>query len=155
MMQISDGYPAIHGVREGATEIARSECLASVHPNDIRSIEQYRNEAFRDCRREYKVEYRIVRPGCGIRWVETRCFISYNGEGHPQRVVGVSIDITERKRVEEQQRTLLAELTIASRMHWPLLARLSLIPSVRAGRSLISQRCLMDASSQWQRRTSC
>ena len=45
-----------------------------------------------------------------MRWVETRCFISYKGEGHPHRIVGVSIDITERKRVEEQQVTLLAEL---------------------------------------------
>jgi two-component sensor histidine kinase len=44
-----------------------------------------------------------------MRWVETRCFISFDG-GQPHRVVGVSIDITERKRVEEQQRTLLAEL---------------------------------------------
>ena len=45
-----------------------------------------------------------------MRWVETRCFISYDGEGRPHRVVGVSIDITERKRVEEQQRKLVAEL---------------------------------------------
>ena len=45
-----------------------------------------------------------------MRWVETRCFISYDGEGRPHRVVGVSIDITERKRVEEQQGRLVAEL---------------------------------------------
>jgi two-component sensor histidine kinase len=45
-----------------------------------------------------------------VRWVETRCFISYDGEGRPHRVVGVSIDITERKRVEEQQHKLVAEL---------------------------------------------
>ena len=61
-------------------------------------------------RSEYSVEYRIIRAGGEVRWVETRCFISYNGAGRPHRVVGVSIDITERKRVEEQQRTLLAEL---------------------------------------------
>jgi two-component sensor histidine kinase len=45
-----------------------------------------------------------------LRWVETRYFFSYSAEGHPDRVVGVSIDITERKQVEEQQRILLAEL---------------------------------------------
>ena len=110
MMQISDGYAAIHGLPEGTTEIARSECLASVHPDDIGRVEQFRSEAFRDRRREYNVEYRIIRPGGELRWVETRCFLSFSGGGHPHRVVGVSIDITERKRVEEQQRTLLAEL---------------------------------------------
>ena len=110
IMQISDGYAAIHGFPEGTTEIARSECLAGVHPDDIGRVEQFRSEAFRDRRREYNVEYRIIRPGGELRWVETRCFLSFSGEGHPHRVVGVSIDITERKRVEEQQRTLLAEL---------------------------------------------
>ena len=110
IMQISDGYAAIHGFPEGTTEIARSECLAGVHPDDIGRVEQFRSEAFRERRREYKVEYRIIRPGGELRWVETRCFISFSGGGHPHRVVGVSIDITERKRVEEQQRTLLAEL---------------------------------------------
>jgi two-component sensor histidine kinase len=101
---------AIHGFPEGTTEIARSECLAGVHPDDIGRAEQARSEAFRACRGEYSVEYRIVRPDNEMRWVETRCFISYGSEGRPQRVVGVSIDITERKRVEEQQGKLVAEL---------------------------------------------
>jgi PAS domain S-box-containing protein len=110
IMQISDGYAAIHGFPEGTTEIARSECLAGVHPDDIGRVEQFRSEAFRECRREYSVEYRIIRPGGQLRWVETRCFLSFSGAGKPDRVVGVSIDVTERKQVEEQQRTLLAEL---------------------------------------------
>ena len=110
IMQISAGFAAIHGFPEGTTEIARSECLAGVHPDDIGRVEQFRSEAFRERRREYNVEYRIIRPGGELRWVETRCFISFSDAGHPHRVVGVSIDITERKRVEEQQRTLLAEL---------------------------------------------
>ena len=100
IMYISDGYAAIHGFPEGTTEIARSECLAGVHPDDIGRVEQFRSEAFRERRHEYNVEYRIIRPGGELRWVETRCFLSFSGEGHPHRVVGVSIDITERKKAE-------------------------------------------------------
>jgi PAS domain S-box-containing protein len=110
IMQISAGYAAIHGFPEGTTEITRSECLSGVHPDDMGRVEQARSEAFRVGRSEYNVEYRIIRPGGVLRWVETRCFLFFSGEGHPHRVVGVSIDITERKRVEEQQRTLVAEL---------------------------------------------
>jgi PAS domain S-box-containing protein len=110
VMQISEGYAAIHGLPEGTTEERRSECLASVHRDDIGRVEQSRSEAFRARRREYNVEYRIVLAGGEVRWVETRCFISYDGEGRPHRVIGVSIDITERKRVEEQQGKLVAEL---------------------------------------------
>jgi PAS domain S-box-containing protein len=110
MMQISEGYAAIHGFPEGTTEIARSECLAGVHPDDMGRVEQARSEAFREFRREYSAEYRIIRPDGEMRWVETRCFVTYDGEGCPQRVVGVSIDISERKRTEERQGKLIAEL---------------------------------------------
>jgi PAS domain S-box-containing protein len=110
IMQISEGYVAIHGFPEGTTEIARGACLAGVHPGDTARVEQCRSEAFHACRREYCVEYRIVGSGGEMRWVETRCFITYDSEGCPRRVVGVSIDITERKRVEEQQGRLVAEL---------------------------------------------
>jgi len=110
IMQISEGYAAIHGFPEGTAEIARSKCLAAVHPDDLGRVGQFRSEAFREGQPEYNVEYRIIRPGGEVRWVETRCFIAYNGERRPHRVIGVSIDITERKRVEEQQRFLFREL---------------------------------------------
>ena len=110
IMQISEGYVAIHGYPETTTEIKRSECLATLHPDDIEQVRQLRSEAFDARRHEYSVEYRIIRADGEVRWVETRCFISYDGAGRPHRVVGVSIDITERKRVEEQQGRLVAEL---------------------------------------------
>jgi two-component sensor histidine kinase len=37
-------------------------------------------------------------------------FVSYASDGRPQRAVGVDIDVTARKRADEQQRTLNAEL---------------------------------------------
>ena len=120
IMQISAGYAAIHGFPEGTSETARSECLAGVHPDDLGRVERLRDEAFRERRREYNVEYRIIRPGGELRWVETRCFISFSGGGHPHRVVGVSIDITERKRAvdrlqqsERKLRELLGALPAA------------------------------------------
>ena len=110
IMQISQGYAAIHAFPEGTTEIARSKCLAGVHPDDIGRVEQFRSDAFRERRREYNLEYRIIRPGGEMRWVETRFSIAYDRDADPYRVIGVSIDITERKRMEEGQRVLIAEL---------------------------------------------
>jgi PAS domain S-box-containing protein len=98
IMRISEGYAAIHGFPDGTAEIARSKCLASVHSEDIERVQQARDEAFCKGSREYSVEYRIIRPGGEVRWVETRCFISYESEGRPQRVIGVSIDISERRQ---------------------------------------------------------
>jgi PAS domain S-box-containing protein len=110
IMQISDGYAAIHGFPEGTSEIRRSECLGGVHPDDVERLVHLRDDAFRASGNEYSLEYRVVRPGGEVRWVEARGFISYNDRGCPHRVIGVNIDITERKRVEQQQDKLVAEL---------------------------------------------
>ena len=108
-MQISEGYAAIHGLPEGTTESSRSEWKRRVHPEDLARKLAVESKAFRERRGEYSVEYRIVRHG-EVRWIESRSFISYDSDGSPQRVIGVNIDITERKRAEEHQRLLVAEL---------------------------------------------
>src|SRR5215467_14372523 len=100
ILQISEDYAAIHGLPEGTAKIARSEWLAGVHPQDVERVELPRSEAFREQRNEYSAEFRIIRPGGEVRWVEIRCFITYDGNGHPKRVVGVSTDVTERKQAE-------------------------------------------------------
>jgi PAS domain S-box-containing protein len=108
-MQVSEGYVAIQGLPEGTTEIARSRWLANVHPEDRIRMEALRHQSFRQRRPEQSLEYRIVRGG-EVRWIESRSFISYGIDGRPQRVIGVNIDVTERKRAEEHQRVLVAEL---------------------------------------------
>jgi PAS domain S-box-containing protein len=109
-MQISAGYAAIHGFPDGTTEIARSEWQLNMHPEDRVRWEALRSRAYRERCDEYTGEYRIVRPGSEIRWIEARVFVSYDGDGRPRRAVGVDIDVTARKRADEHQDTLNAEL---------------------------------------------
>ena len=109
-MQISDGYAAIHGFPNGTTEIARREWQAGVHPEDRVRLEELRSHALRKQSHEYSVDYRIVRPGGEVRWIDARIFASRPTHGSPPRVVGVNIDVTARKRAEEHQSALLAEL---------------------------------------------
>jgi PAS domain S-box-containing protein len=109
-MQISAGYAAIHGFPAGTHEIKRGAWKAGVHPDDLARLEQLRNDAFRSRSNEYSADYRIVRLGGEVRWIDARLFISYRSDGTPQRVVGVNIDVTGRKRAEEQLHTLHAEL---------------------------------------------
>jgi len=109
IMQVSEGYAAIHGLPEGTTESSRSEWKRRAHPQDLARKLAVESKAFRERRGEYSVEYRIVRHG-EVRWIESRSFISYDSDGSPQRIIGVNIDITERKRTEEHQGVLIAEL---------------------------------------------
>jgi PAS domain S-box-containing protein len=109
-LQVSEGYAALHGLPEGTTETTLSEWRARVHPEDLDRAVGAHNQAVADKRREYSAEYRIVRSTGEVRWIERRCLISYDGDARPQRVVGVSIDITERKQAEMQRNALNAEL---------------------------------------------
>jgi PAS domain S-box-containing protein len=108
--QNSQAYAAIHGLSEGTTEIARSDWLAVLHPEDAERLQRHREEAFREHLTEFKEEYRINPPSDEVRWIELRGVASYDSRGRVARVVGVTIDITERKRIEEHRDMLIAEL---------------------------------------------
>jgi PAS domain S-box-containing protein len=108
--QVAEGYAVIHGLPEGTTETTISEWRARVHPDDLARAEGIREQAFAERRKEDNAEYRIVLANGEVRWIERRGVISYSEDGRPERVVGVNIDVTERKRAEQHQRTLNAEL---------------------------------------------
>jgi PAS domain S-box-containing protein len=110
VMQVSEGYAALHGLPEGTAETTRSEWRARTHPEDLVRVEELHTRAIRERLSEYEIEYRIFRSEGEIRWIESRSFISYAPDGSPRRVVGVNIDVTERRRAEDQQRVLVAEL---------------------------------------------
>jgi PAS domain S-box-containing protein len=109
-MQISPGFAAIHGLAEGTEELTREEWRAHVFPDDLARFEALRGQIFAERRRELNIEYRIVGADGEVRGIESRGLVSYDSDGHPTRLIGVHIDITERKRAEDQQRRLVAEL---------------------------------------------
>jgi len=114
-LQVSEGYAALHGLPEGTTQMTRSEWRARVHPEDLGRVEHAHDQAVADKRREYSVEYRIVRSCGEVRWTERRCLISYDGGARPRRVVGVIIDMTERKRAERALVERDAQLALAAK----------------------------------------
>jgi PAS domain S-box-containing protein len=113
MMQVTEGYAAIHGLPEGTTQGLRSEWRSRAHPEDLARIEALRRQAFQERCGEYGMEYRIVRSSGDVRWIESRSFISYDNDGNPQRIIGVNIDISERKRTEEALADRNAQFALA------------------------------------------
>jgi PAS domain S-box-containing protein len=51
---------------------------------------------------DYQEEYRIQQPDGSVRWISDRAFPIKDAAGQVYRVVGVAVDITERKQMEEQ-----------------------------------------------------
>ena len=101
-VQTSPGHAAIHGLAEGSEEFTREEWRARVHPADLARLDALRSRVFAEERRELNIEYRLVGADGKARWIESRGLVSYDGDGRPTRLVGVHIDITERKRAEDR-----------------------------------------------------
>src|SRR6266852_5273259 len=64
----------------------------------------------------HNVEYRIVQPGGAIRWIHERGVLTLNEQGKAHLASGISTDITERKRAEEELRRSEAYLAEAQRL---------------------------------------
>jgi len=98
--RVTEGFVALYGLPENTTEIPLSQWQARVHSQDLRLLEAVRDQAYRERRREYTAEFRIVRDG-EVRWIEARNFIKYDADGHPKRVVrwrGISVaEIIQRE----------------------------------------------------------
>jgi signal transduction histidine kinase len=62
---------------------------------------------------EYRAEFRVPLPDSTIRYISARGRVDFDGVGKPIRLRGVSIDITERRRVEEEARDLSGRLITA------------------------------------------
>lgn len=73
--------------------------LSLVHAEDRERVRQVIQEAMQSGD-ESAVEYRIHRPDGGARWIAARGRRQAGSDGEPDRLMGVSIDITESKRVE-------------------------------------------------------
>ncbi len=73
--------------------------LEVVHPDDREKAEATLDRSLQT-RDLVSLEYRIVLPDGGIRWIVSRGRSFPATQGHPQRVMGVTVDITERKAME-------------------------------------------------------
>ena len=61
----------------------------------------------------YENEFRIVHPDGEIAWLYERGFVQRDGKGRPARLIGLSQDITKRKRAEEALRESREDLNRA------------------------------------------
>ncbi|HSB69883.1 MAG TPA: PAS domain S-box protein, partial [Candidatus Methylomirabilis sp.] len=80
-------------------EVTYEEFLAIVHPEDRERLNAVVQQAIQTGK-EYELEYRIPQRDGTMRWISSRGSCTYDKEGTPLRMTGVSHDITERKRSE-------------------------------------------------------
>jgi two-component system CheB/CheR fusion protein len=91
-----------------AGEDLRSQWLALVHPDDRGRVEAETAHALAGHRAHLDLEYRI--EGQQLRWIAEHAEVLSDPDGRPLQLVGVRMDITDRKLAEERQALLAREL---------------------------------------------
>jgi PAS domain S-box-containing protein len=98
--------------------------MQAIHPADrgkVTAALQHSVKASED----YEADYRIVQDDGSTRWVTARGRPERDAAGRPVRMFGVLVDITERKRLEEELRVRMEELAEADRRKDEFLATLA------------------------------
>lgn len=80
-------------------EMNIGKVLALVHPEDQETVRQVIEEAMRSGD-DSRVEYRIQRLDGSVRWIASRGRRQAGSDSEPDRLMGVSTDITESKGIE-------------------------------------------------------
>ena len=74
----------------------REDLYRYVHPEDHELVAKAVEDA-RQSRKPYAAEFRVVRTDGTVRWIAGRGQFYYGSQGDPLRMLGMAVDITERK----------------------------------------------------------
>jgi PAS domain S-box-containing protein len=101
----SDEVYRIFGLKPQQFGATYEAFLDRVHPDDRTAVDAAYTDSLRGNRDTYEVEHRIIRKDSGeVRFVHEKCEHSRDTTGRIIRSIGMVLDITERKQVEEALR---------------------------------------------------
>lgn len=99
-------WSAEHNVMYGVPVERRGgtykEWLQYIHPHDRDNVAEVMLQAI-DARKDFVMEMRSLHANGRTTWIAVYGHSFYNEQGKAQRMIGVVMDITERKRLENQK----------------------------------------------------
>jgi signal transduction histidine kinase/CheY-like chemotaxis protein/PAS domain-containing protein len=91
---------ALLGGSPGVSPWTRDSWLEWIAPEDRPRVEALERQCIEQRRKHIDVEFRARLPRVGVRWLGRLGALYYDEDGSPVRMIGVSMDVTERKRTE-------------------------------------------------------
>lgn len=95
----NDELKQIFGLPESTSDLTLLQFVKAIHPEDRAWVEESFRQALAE-RTGFDLEFRITRPDGRIRWLGSRGHGDYDAKDNPTRMMGVALDVTERKQNE-------------------------------------------------------
>ncbi|HSW37965.1 MAG TPA: ATP-binding protein [Acidobacteriota bacterium] len=118
----SDEVYRIFGAEQREFAATYEAFLERVHPDDRALTDAAYVRSLHEKREGYEHEHRVIRKKTGeIRWIHEKCLHFRDESGRVIRSIGMVLDITERKRVEEDLERSMRRFELLSRTAGDLL----------------------------------
>jgi len=109
----TQGITALLGYTLKEAEPTQKWWLRIVHPDDLQRVdEEFKVSLAKGDR--YKIEYRVRHKDGHYVWLQDRGFVEQNGSGCVVRIVGIRIDINDRKKTEADLRESEERIRLAT-----------------------------------------
>ena len=103
----SEQMGPLYGLPPGTPHLSDDKWFASIHPDDRDRIRRADRQFLR-FGEDYEVEFRVILETGAIRWLEGKGrVVQRDDHGEVVSIVGVTMDITGRKRLEEERLRLI------------------------------------------------
>jgi PAS domain S-box-containing protein len=99
----SDQLGPVFGLPSGTCHPSYNAFLKAVHPEDREYVARAMTHAIEQGA-DYGVEFRVTWPDGSLHWVGNKGQVYCDDAGKPTRMIGVAMNITERKQAEEALR---------------------------------------------------
>jgi PAS domain S-box-containing protein len=111
-LSVSGGYAELYGVSPDHRPRTSEQWVRLIHADDQARVRALFEETLRRTH-IWDTEFRVVWPDGSVHWLLRKGTVFLDNVGHPRRVAGVDLDITDRKQAQEQ-RSRLASLVESS-----------------------------------------
>jgi PAS domain S-box-containing protein len=107
-MYWSSEFKKLYGVRDNPNfKPSAKAWIALIHPDDVARVNEQRDQQMQTGD-TIELEFRIIKNETDVRWMYSKYRYIRNSQGEPIRAIGINMDITERKRLEQQKDEFLS-----------------------------------------------
>ena len=134
---LSEAWADIVGGAPGETRATLPELFALLHPDDLEAVRRVSVQALKDGSTTYSVDHRVRCANGQWKWLLSRGRVTERDpvSGRALRMIGTNIEITDRKRVEEELQSIALTDSLTGLANRPSLMDRLRFAAARSARS--------------------